>query len=111
DGPVGDVAGDDLRGGEVLGVESADHGAGDLVRPHGDGLRFDHRRHLDDVGKRAHALYRGVALVAVENAAGDVDVAVEPQDAAEQLRPEAVHHGHDDDQHRHGQGDADKGNH
>ncbi len=38
-----------------------------------------------------------------------VDVAVEAEDAGQKLGAEAVHHRHDDDQHRHGQHDADEG--
>ena len=45
----------------------------------------------------------------VQQRSADIDVAVETEDAAEQLGAKTVHHRHDDDQHGHGQGDSDEG--
>src|SRR6202012_5197000 len=61
-------------------------------------------RHLADAGEQGVAGGR-----VVDHRAADIGVAVEAQDATEQLRAEAVHHRHDDDQHGHRQGDADEG--
>ncbi len=96
---------------QVLGPDAPDDGAGDAL-PQRHGLGLDHG---DSLGHAPDLADPGDRLVdarrVVEQTAGDVEVAVEAQDLAEQLGPEPVHHRHDDDQHRHRRHHAEERDH
>src|SRR5216683_2904329 len=91
---------------EVALAHAAHHDAGRAAIGAGEHLTLDQRVDRDDSG---HALEVGRELVEIlEPALGrdDAEMAVESEDLAQQLGMEAVHHGHDDDQRRDAEHDA-----
>ena len=106
--PLHDVAFDAGQLPQVVAPDAPDESAG-LVVGRGDRRRaLDHRNDQLDPRHLGDAAVDGVEIGQRGLDTLQEDVAVDADDLVEQFVPEAVHHGHDDDQGRHADADAEE---
>src|SRR6185312_7070813 len=108
-GPLLDIVGDGGKLFEVLKPDAADKNAAGVERRGSEGLSLDNwrgepdARHLvdarGDVRPIGERLFQRL----------DQEMAVNAENLAQKLMPEAVHHRHDDDERRHAEHDAEEG--
>jgi hypothetical protein len=103
-----DMAGEQRFRLDVGEAHAAHHDARRAALDRGEHLAFDQRMDGDDARHLLHAIgeRREIGNRALRRI--DAEMAVEPEDAVEQLDAEAVHHRHHDDQRRDAEHDADE---
>ena len=105
-----DVAGDDGELAEIVAADAAHQRAGPCPdRARGQHLPVDQRDRVFDAGNAVDAL--GDRCIVVERHVDRLhdQMAVDAEDAGQQLGAKAVHHRHDDDERRDAEHDAEEG--
>ncbi len=102
------MAGDQLALADVLRADAAHQRAGGAGIGGRHDLPLDQRRRADHPRHLPHALGGGLETGQPRALAIDGEVSVEPENAADQLGAEPVHHRHHDDQGRDPERDAEQ---
>jgi len=100
------MVGDQPAGADVVGTDAADQGArgAGVARRHD--LALDQGRRADHPGDLPHRPRGRVEISEMRALAIDREMAVEAEDAVNEIGAKPVHHRHDDDQGRHPERDA-----